>query len=263
MLSPDQLKARLGKLTASRVAVLMRGDAEGIMNLWRELTGDPTYIPEDLSHVWPVRLGEATETLNLNWYAMKGNRVSRRGDVAQHPSIEWAAATLDGWDDDLHCVIECKHVGGREPLEIVIERYQPQMQWSMECTGAKQCALSVIMGASPPIVEYIEYEPAYAAEMVRRGKQFMDHVAARTPPVILDPVPAPIVADRTVDMSGNETWQRHATQWLQVRGAADTARECEKVLKSIVPENAKKAFGFGVRITRDRVNRLSLREDRQ
>ena len=55
------------------------------------------------------------------------------------------------------------------PQEVVIDRYQPQMQWQMECTGATQCALSVIMGANAPIVEYIERDAAYAAEMVVRG----------------------------------------------------------------------------------------------
>ena len=68
-----------------------------------------------------------------------------------HPTPTYA--TLDGWIDVLECPIECKHDGGREPLEVIVERYQPQMQWQMECTGADQCALSVIMGASEPVVQ--------------------------------------------------------------------------------------------------------------
>ena len=39
MLTAEQIKARSGKLTASRVSVLMKGDAKGIHNLWLEMTG--------------------------------------------------------------------------------------------------------------------------------------------------------------------------------------------------------------------------------
>jgi predicted phage-related endonuclease len=167
MLTAAQLKAREGKLTASRVACLMHGDADKIMQLYREMIGEGE--PEDLDHIWPVRLGSATEELNLDWFEMKNGTLSRRGDVIVHKKYTWAAATLDGWYDDLGCPVECKHVGGREPLEIIIDRYQPQMQWQMEVTGASQCALSVIMGAAEPVVEFIDRDADYAAEMVKRG----------------------------------------------------------------------------------------------
>jgi len=34
MLSPEQIEARRGKLTASRVACLMNGDEQAVYNLW-------------------------------------------------------------------------------------------------------------------------------------------------------------------------------------------------------------------------------------
>jgi predicted phage-related endonuclease len=262
MLSPEQITARRGKLTGSRVAVLMNGDARGVMNLWLELTGDPDFVPEDLSQVWPVRLGECTEALQLAWYEMKnGAPLSRVGEVVVHPDYTWAAATLDAFDDILRCPLECKHVGGREPLEVIIERYAPQTQWQMFVTGASQCALSVIMGASQPIVEYLERDDKYVEEMVMRGAKFMKFVERKIPPVALPPVPAPIIADKSYDMSEYPNWQAAAEQWIQTYGAAQSAKDAEKTLKNLVPEDAKKAFGSGVRITRDRVGRLSLREE--
>lgn len=261
MLSPEQIKAREGKLTASRIACLMRGDATAIMRLYQEMIGEE--IPEDLSHVWPVRLGEATEQLNLDWYEMHGNSLSRRGAVVVHPKYLWAAATLDGWDDVLECPVETKHVGGREPLEVIIERYQPQMQWQMEVTGATMCALSVIMGASAPVVEYIDRDVDYAAEMIRRGWQFICCVTDRRQPVALEPVAAPIDASKVYNMTSNNYWAAGAAQWL---GTKEAARECasaEKILKSTVPADAKKCFGHGIQITRDRAGRLSLREETQ
>lgn len=258
MLSPQQIEARAGKLTASRISVLMNGDAVGIMGLYLEMIGEK--LPEDLSRVWPAQLGAVTEALNLDFYEMGGNPLSRRGEVVTHPKYSWAAATLDGWDDVLGCPVETKHVGGREPLEVIIDRYQPQMQWQMEVTGAKQCALSVIMGANAPVIEYIDRDVDYAAEMVKRGWQFITCVRDRRPPVALDPVAPPADASKIYDMTSNNLWAANAATWIDTKAAADLCKDAEKTLKSTVPADAKKCHGHAVQITRDRAGRLSLRE---
>lgn len=260
MLTDAQIAARKGRLTASRIACLMVADARAIMDLYLEMIGEKQ--PEDLSRVWPVQLGIATEPLNIRWYAMKGNPVSRQGEVVIHPSHNWLCCTLDAWDDVLCCPVETKCVGGREPLEIVIQKYQPQCQAQMEVTGASQCALSVIVSANPPIVEYIERDAEYAAEMVRRGRQFMECVWAKRPPVALDPVPAPVEAAKVYDMTGNNLWALHAGEWLETLGAATNNKTAEKLLKAAVPADAKKCHGHNVQITRDRAGRLSLRESK-
>ncbi len=263
MLSREQVRLRAGKLTASRVACLMQGEAEEILRLWKEMIGEE--YPENLDDVWAVQLGSATEKLNLDWFERKNRLiVSRRGEIVTHPDYPWAAATLDGYiDDGLDgYVIECKHVGGREPIEIIVDRYQPQMQWQMFVTGAYCCALSIILGANEPVVEYLERSNDYIAEMVKRGQQFMDFVERRIPPVVLPPVPPPVDASKIYDMAGNESWVHSAQRWLQTHGAAETAKDAEKVLKSLVPEDAVKCIGASVRITRDRAGRLSLREDK-
>ena len=236
----------------------MTADIEKIMRLYREMIGEE--LPEDLSDVWPVRLGEITEQLNLDWYERGGSPLSRRGEVVVHPKYPWAAATLDGWDETLLCPVETKHVGGREPLEVVIDRYQPQMQWQMECTSATQCALSVIMGANAPVIEYIERDADYSAEMVKRGLQFMACVVARTAPVALDPVAPPADASKIYDMASNNYWAAAAVDWLETKPHAARCVSAEKILKAAVPEDAKKCHGHGIQITRDRAGRLSLRE---
>jgi hypothetical protein len=186
--------------------------------------------------------------------------LSNRGTVAISEKYPWAAATLDGWDEELKCPVEAKHVGGREPLEIIIDRYQPQCQWQQMVTGAQQCALSVIMGANEPIVEYITRHQPYIDVMIDRADYFLMCVSLRKPPVELAPVPVPIEPTAEVNMQGNEKWALQAERWLQTHGAAEAAKDSEKVLKSLVPPEAKRCFGHGVRISRDRAGRLSLRE---
>jgi predicted phage-related endonuclease len=257
-LTAQQLADRHGKLTGSRVACLMTGDAEKIMQLWLEMTGQA--MEENLDHVWPVQLGSATEELNLRWFEMKNGALSRYGEVVTHPYFKWAAATLDAWWNDGAMPVECKHVGGREPLETIIERYQPQMQWQMAVTDANECAISVIMGANEPVIEFIPRDRDYIHEMIRRGEQFMEHVANRTPPVALVPVAAPIDATKVYDFTGSNAWSDHAATWLETRDAADKCKQAEKSLKAIVPDDAKKCTGHGIQITRDRAGRLSLRQ---
>ena len=259
MLSPAQIDARRGKLTASRVACLMTGNAEKIMQLYLEMIGEAE--EEDLSRVWAVQLGSSTEELNLRWYEMKsGNALSRQGEIVVHPMFSWVACTLDAWDDVIKCPVEAKHVGGREPLEVVIDRYQPQMQWQMLVTDATQCALSVIMGASEPIIEYINCDDIYISEMIVRGKQFMEFVRKRQPPVVLPAVPPPIDASKVYDMASSNEWGDAAGTWRDTRNSFERCRDAEKILKSLVPADAKKVHGHGVIITRDRAGRLSLRE---
>lgn len=261
MLSPDQVRQRDGKLTASRVACLMTGDAEKILKLWRELVGDPAYVPEDLSDVWAVQLGSHTESLNLDWYERrKGESLSRRGDVVTLDGADWAAATLDAWDYVLQAPVECKHVGGFEKTATILERYTPQAHWQMIVTGADRCIFSIIEGAREPIIEIMERDDAYANELWRRAEQFMECVRTLTPPVALAPVAAPARAEKIYDMTGNNQFASEAVTWATTRQAAKDNAAADKAIKAMVPADAVKCFGYGITVSRSKSGSLTIRE---
>lgn len=183
MLTPAQLAAREGKLTASAVACLMSGNRAKVMDLWRLMVGDPGYQEPDLSGIWAVRLGSHTEPLNLDWCERKLKRpITRRGEVVVHPTVEWAACTLDGWDDAVPRPVEAKHVGGREPRGKIIERYTPQLMWQMMVTETAQAALCLIEGTAEPIIEPVDAIPEYVEELWKRAHAFMACVHALVPP---------------------------------------------------------------------------------
>lgn len=182
-LTAAQLEARAGKLTASVVGYLMSGSRAKIINIWRELIGDPDYVRDNLDDVWPVQLGSVTEQLNLDWYERKtGHEVTRRGEVVAHPTCDWAAATLDGFDAVEGIPIECKHVGGFEPLQTILDRYRPQCHWQMDALVVPRCVMSIIVGAKEPTRKIVEYDESYAAELWRRAESFMTCVRTLTPP---------------------------------------------------------------------------------
>lgn len=260
-LTEAQLKARDGKLTASRVACLMTADPDKIMNLWREMVGDPAFVPEDLSGVWPIRLGEATEALNLSWYERKtGRALTRQGEVVICPRADWAASTLDGWDDSFPAVIECKHVGGFEARDIVIARYQPQLHWQMICTGARQAILSIIEGAKEPALEAVDFDEIYGAELWTRAEMFMACVRDLVEPVTLAPIAGPVKAEKIYDMRESNAWAAHAGTWLEQRAAAKAFDAAVKEIRALVPADAAKAHGAGIIATRNRAGAISIKE---
>lgn len=257
-LTDQQKKARDGKLTASRVACLMTGDKEKILNLWREMVGDPAYVEENLDDVWAVQFGAFTESFHLDWIERKLGKIVGRGDVITREDKPWMAATLDGWIQDKQLPVEVKCTGGYEKADVVIARYQPQLQWQMMVTGKKMCAFSVIYGGKEPVVEFVPLDADYAAELLKRAEQFMECVRTMTPPVALPAVAAPVKAERVYDYSESNAWVYAATDWLENRLAADKFEEAAKDLKALVPSDAQKVIGGGVVAQRDKANRLKI-----
>jgi hypothetical protein len=187
-----------------------------------------------------------------------------RGHLVIHPERDWAAATLDGFDPLLDCPIECKMVGGREPMEIIIDRYQPQMHWQMYCTRTAQCALSVIMGTNPPVITYVPRDADYMLEMVHRAVNFMFCVGMRKPPIELAPPVDPPAYDTLIvrDMTGNNDWAMWANNFIETRIAHENHENAKAVLKSKIKDNERELHGHGVLVRRDKANRIHVRESK-
>lgn len=258
-LTQKQIEARAGKLTASRVSVLVGDDREAILNLWMLLIGDPSYVEENLDDNWAVQLGSFTEPFNLQWFAKKYGPISRQGEVVVHAN-GWAAATLDAWSHDYQCPVEVKHVGGFEKHDVVLTRYQPQMHWQMIVTGAKQCAFSAIEGAREPNVEFIKYDQAYADELWARAEQFMRCVRSLTPPVTMAPVLPPVKPTKEYNMSHSNAFASGAADWLLNKRAAKVFDDACKTIREAVPPDAVRAYGHKIQVRRDKANRLKIEE---
>ncbi len=261
-LTPAQKAAREGKLTGSRVGVLMNGDERQILNLWREMVGDPDYVAEDLDDYWPAVLGSFTEQLQLDWYERcTGHRVTRRGEVVISPRAEWAAVTLDGWDDVIGRPIECKHVGGYERREVVIGRYQPQYHWEMVATDTPDLRSSIIEGAKEPVVEIVPFDRDYGEELWRRAETFMKFVETLSPPVVLPSIPPPVIPVQTYQMTGSNEWAALASDWLTHNDAAKKFDAAEKELKALVPADARIAWGHGITAVRNKAGSVRIKEN--
>jgi hypothetical protein len=94
-LSPEQIERRKKYVGASDANIIMSGDAEKILNLFRIKRGEQE--PEDLSRVLPVQMGSFTEPLNIRWFELEsGKTVVDQGLEIFSDEFPWLMATLDG-----------------------------------------------------------------------------------------------------------------------------------------------------------------------
>lgn len=95
MHSPEWHAERRKGIGGSDANVLMSGDAEKILRLWREKRSEVE--PEDLSNVLPVMMGSFTEPFNVQWFEKQtGKQVTCQGEMRVSSEYPWMRATLDG-----------------------------------------------------------------------------------------------------------------------------------------------------------------------
>ena len=146
--SEEWHKARLGKVTASRVADVMAktksGPAAARKNYMAELLCQRlTGQPQDSFTNAAMQRGTELEPIARSWY-----EVERGGEVAEvglidHPEIAAFAASPDGLvgDDgmvEIKCPNTATHIATLES-ERIDGKYQWQMLAQMACTGRQWC----------------------------------------------------------------------------------------------------------------------------
>lgn len=146
--SAEWHQARAGRVTASRVADIMRKGKSGPSKMRETYKGE--LVAERLSGVQeegfksgPMMRGNEVEPKARETYAfMFGAKVQQVGLVI-HPTIEMAAASTDSLvgDDGLlevKCPNSATHIQTLlgEPID---PDYIKQIQWGLACTGRKWC----------------------------------------------------------------------------------------------------------------------------
>ena len=266
-LSAEAIAARRDSIGGSDANTIMSGNADRLIQLWREKRGEAE--PEDLSDNLAVQMGSFTEPLNVAWFEKcTGYDVHDRGmpyrrDWDGHPM----AATLDGavcersTDDRLTPalgVFEAKHCGTRNTDAELFERYVPQLTHNCLVTDLSRAWLSVFKGNGDWMVMEYALDDAYAAALIEAERDFWRCVQTGEPPAPLPAPPAPKpVGVKEYDMTESNAWASHAADYLDTILAGDRHDTAKKALKELVPDDASRCFARGVEIKRDK--RGSLR----
>ena len=147
--SPEWFAARLGRVTASKVADLLSKTKTG----WG--ASRYSYMGELIAERLTGRPNESFTTTAMQWgkdneakaraaYEFKYDKQITQVGFIEHPRLQgWAGASPDGVEDD-ETLIEIKCPSTITHLDTITSgkippRYQLQMQWQLECTEKRVC----------------------------------------------------------------------------------------------------------------------------
>lgn len=261
-LTKEQLIERRKGIGGSDALKIIIGGEEWY-NLWLDKTGRAE--PKKVMGAWDDALRHWTEILNLDWYQhTTGHDISRRGEVVVSSTYGFMRCTLDGYDATDNRVVQAKHVSSFTPDAInwCVEHYSPQLCHEMIASGSPCAAMSIIVGMSEPVVRNITFDPFYAEVYVTRCREFWEYVANdKEPPGGPAPLAPPVAyVDMVEEEIKTNSWANDAGLWLANKQAAKTFTTSAEALKTAVKPNIRRAYGFGVEVTRAKNNSLTVRE---
>jgi predicted phage-related endonuclease len=244
----------------SDARIIMGDDLEGLVRLWREKRGEVE--PEDLSDNLIVQLGTATEDLNRQWYERNtGHSVGSVQRRQIHPIHKWMAATLDGLVDPGGAVFEAKFMlPWTFSEEAAAEKHMAQLQHNMWVVHARSAALSIITGGGKWVEVVVHADPLYQHLLLTAERKFWRCVQSGEEPRLfgVEPPRPRLEAVRSVDMSASNSWAEFSATYCRTRQAHFEHEGAKAELKKLVPEDAKEAFGHGVRAKRSKSGAISF-----
>jgi predicted phage-related endonuclease len=257
--SSNRVPDRHSFIGGSDARIIMGDDEAALVLLWRQKRGEEE--PEDLSGNLPVQLGLATENLNRRWYqAQTGKVVTDVQMWRRHPTLQWMAATLDGRVDGSD-VFDAKFMlPWRFSEEAAAQKYAPQLQHNMWVVAARNAVLSVITGGGKWVEIKVHADPLYQHLIVTAERKFWRCVENGEPPTLFgaEPPKPRIEAVRIVDMTSSNAWAEFAAVFSRTQAAYLEHEQAKVELKSLVPEDAHRAIGHGVRAKRSKSGAISF-----
>jgi hypothetical protein len=234
----------------SDARIIVGQDEKPLIRLWQEKRGEVG--PEDLSCNLIVQLGVVTEDLNRAWYERNtGHAITAVQTRVKHPVISWMAATLDGMVTETGAVYEAKFMLPWSFSEgAAAEKYMAQLQHNMWVTtgGGKWVEIAI---AADPIYQHLLLT---AEKKFWRCVQFGDrpHLFG-----VVSPKPR-IEGVKVVDMGSSNSWTEFSALFCSTRAAFIEHERAKTELKGLMPEDAKEAFGHGVRAKRSKSGPVSF-----
>jgi hypothetical protein len=244
----------------SDARIIMGQDEKALVRLWQEKRGEVG--PEDLSANLIVQLGVVTEDLNRAWYERNtGHAITAVQTRVKHPVLSFLAATLDGMVTETGAVYEAKFMLPWSFSEgAAAEKYMAQLQHNMWVTNARTAALSIITGGGKWVEIAIAADPLYQHLLLTAEKKFWRCVQFGDRPHLFGVVPPKprIEGVKVVDMAASNSWAEFAGLFCSTRTAFLEHERAKTELKGLVPEDAKEAFGHGVRAKRSKAGAVSF-----
>ena len=244
----------------SDARVIIGDNQAALLRLWQEKRGEVEH--EDLSDNLAVQLGTATEDLNRRWFERDTQQtVTDVQRKVRHPVNRWMGATLDGMVEATGAVFEAKFMlPWSFAEEAAAEKHMAQLQHNMWVVNAKIAVLSIITGGGKWVEITIPADSLYQHLLITAERKFWRCVESGEPPRVfgVEPPRPRIEAVRIVDMSTSNSWADLAGVFRSTRAAFLEHERAKADLKSLMPEDAKEAFGHGIKAKRSKSGAISF-----
>lgn len=216
-------------------AIMVESEYDTPRSLWRRLTGrDPE---QDRNYAMTIGLDNEAKARAL--YELETG-VDCPPALFQHPDLEWARCSLDGWVEDLARVVEFKCMGREKHAMVrggkVPETYVGQLQWQLFVTGARVAHFVSLNpeGMSDIEIVPVTVDPEYWKRMIPAAKQFWSYIQTDTPPPLTDRDYMEEVDDETLEAL--RSW--YAAKRMIAQLEVGSTKHTDDVLRAI-QENLK------------------------
>ena len=168
--------------------------------------------------------------------------------VVEHDEIQWASASLDGWDEVTECAAEIKVANAADHETAasgqVPEHYYPQVQWQMFVTGLPRMFYASYHQGDLKIV-MAERDDSYIEKCLAAARQFMTYLEEYEEP--------PLHESDHLTLDDPEFLEL-AQKYRVVREKSDKYAKMERELRSEMLDftDDGNCEGGGVRFTRVR-----------
>jgi hypothetical protein len=144
--------------------------------------------------------------------------------------------------------------------EAAAEKHMAQVQHNMWVTNAREAALSIITGGGKWVEITVPADALYQHLLLTAERKFWRCVESGEPPrlFLVEPPRPRIAAVRIVDMSSSNAWAEFAAVFRLTRSGFVEHEKAKAELKALMPEDAKEAFGRGIRARRSKAGAVSF-----
>ncbi len=275
---------RTKSIGGSDVGRLFSTQEDAWQKLWEEKTGRRE--PDDLSDIFHVQLGVATESFNIEWFQkmyqddLEIKRIEKQHainapamasdskDVPLRATLDGLVSHKDGWS-----VLECKHTNSFTNIDKQAELYMPQLQFYLHMAkkfyvGGHDIIDGIyfanIFGNSKWECIHITYNPQYAQEIMDRVVRFWKFVTDDQPPQKRMPDPPQIkgiLFDRKKkeDMGQSNSFTNASQLYVSTLPSVKINEEAKKDLLNHVQPSHAELFNDLISINVSKTGRRTIK----
>ena len=257
----NEMNTRMGFIGGTDMMTIMDGDWE---HLWQIKTG--RLQPDDLSDVFPVQLGIATEEFNVSLVEKHtGIKLQRQFQTQKVWDGIPLRAVLDGFGfgdfmrpvndgaitkvESLRIGAECKHTYERNTLDAQLQRYMPQIQFYMWVAELDVMQFACIFGNRDWKMCRVSRDSDYIQSLKGPLRNFWEFVLEdRQPQLPHYPVTQPKIDHIPIDdmitrnVAGDNEFHDRAMTFIETKDSHALHESAKKDLKQMIGHDEREIY---------------------